>query len=73
MTTRRAFLCTLAGGLLAAPRVARAQPAGKVYRVGWLSPASAENGLSNLDALRTGLRERGYVEGRNFKIGRAHV
>ena len=38
MTTRRAFLGTLAGGLLAAPLAARAQPAGKAYRIGWLSP-----------------------------------
>jgi hypothetical protein len=34
---RRAFLGTLAGGLLAAPLAAEAQPAGKVYRVGVLS------------------------------------
>ena len=31
---RRALLGTLAGGLLAAPLAARAQGAGKVYRVG---------------------------------------
>ncbi len=36
MTTRRAFLGTLAGGLLAAPRAADAQQAGKLYRVGFL-------------------------------------
>jgi len=68
VTTRRAFLGALAGGLLAAPRAARAQPAGKAYRIGWLSPASAANGLPNLDALRAGLRELGYVEGRNVTI-----
>jgi putative ABC transport system substrate-binding protein len=58
---------TLAGGLLA-PLAAQSQPAGKVYRIGWLSPASAANGLPNLDALRAGLRELGYVEGRNITI-----
>jgi ABC-type uncharacterized transport system substrate-binding protein len=68
VTTRRAFLGTLAGGLLAAPLAAQAQPAGKMYRIGWLSPATAANGLPNLDALRAGLRERGYVEGRNLTI-----
>ena len=67
MTTRRAFIGTLAGGLLA-PLAAQSQSAGKVYRIGWLSPASAANGLPNLDALRAGLRERGYVEGRNITI-----
>jgi putative tryptophan/tyrosine transport system substrate-binding protein len=68
VTTRRAFLGTLAGGLLAAPLAAQAQPAGKVYRIGWLSPGTAAGGLPNLDALRAGLRELGYVEGRNFTI-----
>ena len=67
MSTRRAFIGTLAGGLLA-PLAAQSQPAGKVYRIGWLSPASAANGLPNLDALRAGLRELGYVEGRNITI-----
>jgi ABC-type uncharacterized transport system substrate-binding protein len=68
VSTRRAFLGTLAGGLVTAPRAVQAQPAGKVYRIGWLSPATAANGLPNLDALRAGLRERGYVEGRNVTI-----
>ena len=68
MTTRRVFLGALAGGLLAAPVAARAQQTGKVYRIGWLSPASAANGFPNLDALRAGLRELGYVEGRNIAI-----
>jgi putative tryptophan/tyrosine transport system substrate-binding protein len=68
VTTRRAFLGTLAGGLLAAPLAAQAQPAGKVYRIGWLSPGTAAGGLPNLDALRAGLRDLGYVEGRNFTI-----
>ncbi|HSE68104.1 MAG TPA: hypothetical protein VLB12_14045 [Gemmatimonadales bacterium] len=39
--TRRAFLGTLTGGLLAAPRAAEAQQAGKVYRVGYLSAGPA--------------------------------
>ena len=37
-------------------------------RIGWLSPASAADGLPNLEALRAGLRELGYVEGRNITI-----
>ena len=31
---RRAFISGIAGGLLAAPLAAEAQPAGKVYRIG---------------------------------------
>jgi hypothetical protein len=39
MTTRRAFLGTLAGGLLAAPLAAEAQEAGNVPRIGLLTSA----------------------------------
>jgi len=34
---RRAFLGTVAGGLLAAPLAAEAQQAAKVARIGWLA------------------------------------
>jgi putative tryptophan/tyrosine transport system substrate-binding protein len=50
------------------PRAVEAQPAGKVNPIGWLSPASAPDGMPNLYALRNGLREVGYVEGRNITI-----
>jgi putative ABC transport system substrate-binding protein len=60
----------LAVGLTLAPLVAEAQPPGKVYRIGWLSPASASTGASNFDALRNGLSELGYVEGRNVVFER---
>jgi len=38
--------------LFAATLAAEAQSAEKVYRIGWLSPASAITGASNFDALR---------------------
>jgi putative tryptophan/tyrosine transport system substrate-binding protein len=57
----------LALGVLAAP-LAQAQPAGKVYRIGWLSPTTSLAGVSELEALRAGLRELGYIEGRNITI-----
>jgi putative ABC transport system substrate-binding protein len=65
---RRAFIGTLAGGLLAAPLAADAQTAGKVYRIGVLEPTSTALNAANLDAFRQGLRELGYVEGRNMMI-----
>jgi putative ABC transport system substrate-binding protein len=67
---RRAFLGTLAGGLLAAPLAAEAQTAGKVPRVGYLSPGSSSDSarLRRFEAFRQGLRERGYVEGQNIAI-----
>ena len=37
-------------------------------RIGWLSPATANEGKPNLDAFRAGLHERGYVDGRNITI-----
>jgi putative ABC transport system substrate-binding protein len=64
---RRAFIGTVAGGLLAAPLAAEAQ-AGKVYRIGILETIPAAQNAANLAALRKGLRDLGYVEGRNLII-----
>ena len=43
---------------------AQQQPAGKVYRIGFLSQGQPPKAL--LEALQQGLRERGYAEGRNL-------
>src|SRR5438552_1001130 len=63
---RRAFLSTLAGGLLAAPLAAEAQQTGKVYRIGFLGPGPERIYTDPLPSLRAGLRELGYVEGKNI-------
>jgi putative ABC transport system substrate-binding protein len=65
---RRTFIGTLAGGLLAVPLAAEAQPAGKVYRIGMLERTSPATNAANLEAFRRGLRELGYVEGKNLVI-----
>ena len=65
---RRTFVCSVAGGLLVTPLAARAQQAGKVYRIGILEAIPASQNAANLDALRKGLREMGYVEGRNLIV-----
>jgi hypothetical protein len=62
---RRAFITSLAFGALLASRSADAQKARGMHRIGWLSPASAADGLPNLEALRAGLRGLGYVEDQN--------
>src|SRR5882724_5901625 len=64
---RRAFLSAVTAGFLAAPLVAQAQPAAKVARLGVLlfSTPAAE---PNLAALLAGLRDLGYVEGRNIVL-----
>jgi len=69
---RRAFLGTLAGGLLAAPLAAGAQQAGTVYRVGVLSGGSAASG-DPLGWSEDKLRELGYIEGRNLVIERRYA
>jgi putative tryptophan/tyrosine transport system substrate-binding protein len=65
---RRAFITSLAAGAVLASRSADAQKARGLRRIGWLSPASAAEGLPNLEALRAGLRELGYVESQNITI-----
>jgi ABC-type uncharacterized transport system substrate-binding protein len=67
VTTRRAFLGMLAGGLLAAPLAAEAQQAAKVARVGYLSLNRAASPHLT-EVFRQGLRDLGYVEGRNLVI-----
>ena len=66
---RRAFLGTLAGGLLAAPLAAEAQQPANVPRIGWLSIASRTPEVSHLlEAFSQGLRDLGYVEGQSIAI-----
>jgi putative ABC transport system substrate-binding protein len=64
---RREFITLLSGAAAAWPLVARAQQAGKIYRIGflWDSPDAF---LDALEAFRQGLRDLGYVEGRNIVI-----
>jgi putative ABC transport system substrate-binding protein len=68
MMDRRAFLGTLAGGLLAAPLVAEAQQSARIYRLGYLGPGSGSTLPPALDAFRQQLRQLGYVEGQNLTI-----
>jgi putative ABC transport system substrate-binding protein len=62
---RRAFIGTLAGGLLAAPLAAEAQQAAKIARIGYLGRKANSHLLA---AFLQGLRDLGYVEGRNVVI-----
>jgi ABC-type uncharacterized transport system substrate-binding protein len=65
---RRSFLALVPGSLLAAPLAAEAQQAEKVYRIGMLERTSSAINAANLNGFRQGLRELGYVEGKNFII-----
>jgi len=55
-------------GILVTPLAAAAPPAGKVYRIGFLSTNPLPAPV--WDALLDGLRERGYSEGRNLVFER---
>ena len=71
MRDRRAFLGTLTGALLAASLAAEAQQTGKVFRIGILAnlrPRASERGGGLWEAFIEGLRELGYVDGRNIMI-----
>ena len=70
MITRRKLLIAVGAGALAAPLVSFAQQQpGKVYRVGILHAASDSSYASQqVEALRAGLRDLGYVEGKNIVI-----
>jgi putative ABC transport system substrate-binding protein len=69
MTHRRIGpLVTLALGLLMAPLLVEAPPAGKVYRIGYLATTAPPAHL--WEALLDGLRERGYREGWNLVFER---
>ncbi len=51
--------------LVSAPLAVEAQQAAKVYRIGVLETTSVALNAANLEALRQGLRDLGYVEAQN--------
>ncbi len=70
---RRSFVGAFAGSLVIARSLAEAQPATKVYRIGFFLGASGESVASLFGALRDGLRDLGYVEGRNVIYERRYA
>jgi putative ABC transport system substrate-binding protein len=70
MISRRKLLIALGASALTAPLSSFAQQQGKVWRVGFLSQRGRPDSLDseNPGAFRRGMRERGYVEGKNLVI-----
>ena len=64
---RRNFLGVL-GAAVAWPLAARAQQPAKLARIGFLGLGQASAWSSRVEALRTGLRDLGWVEGKNIVI-----
>ena len=68
MITRRAFLGTIFGGILATSRAGETHGQGKVVRIGWLDAGTTPTGAPSraLTPFKQRLVELGYVEGRDF-------
>jgi hypothetical protein len=62
------YIVTLTLSLLAAPLVVEAQPSAPVPRIGLLSILSPAVGQAKAESFRQGLREAGYMEGKNILI-----
>jgi hypothetical protein len=65
---RREFITLLGGAAAAWPFAAKAQQPAKVARVGYLGLGPASATSSRVEALRAGLRDLGWVEGKNIVI-----
>jgi len=69
MNSRFGNILVLATILLTTASLADAQQAAKIPRIGYISgTGSASNPGPYVEALRQGLRDLGYVEGKNFEI-----
>ena len=65
---RRAFLTLTTASLLVPARKAAAQTAAKVHRVGFLGNSTQSLEANLVGPFREGLRERGYIEGRDLIV-----
>ncbi len=65
---RKIIICLLTTALLSTAPLVEAQQTKKVPRIGFLVPGSPSSFSTRIDAFRQGLREQGYVEGKNIFI-----
>ena len=65
---RREFITLLGGAVASWPFTARAQQQAIRPLIGFLSPLSAASAARNVAAFRSGLRDLGYLEGRNATL-----
>jgi putative tryptophan/tyrosine transport system substrate-binding protein len=67
---RRDFIGLLGSTAAAWPLTARAQQAGKVWRIGYLSPGSSSSPSDSHKAFMLGLNDLGYIDGKNARFER---
>src|SRR5438045_6252689 len=65
---RRTCIEIVGGAAVTWPLAARAQPSGKVYRIGFLGVTSQAEYARFVDPLLVGLRQLGYEEGKHIVI-----
>jgi ABC-type uncharacterized transport system substrate-binding protein len=65
---RRRDFVTLLGGAAVLSLPGRAQQSSKMWRIGYLGFGSASSWASEIEALRSGLSDLGYIEGKNLTI-----
>jgi putative tryptophan/tyrosine transport system substrate-binding protein len=67
---RREFIAALGGAAawLLTTRATKAQDAGHMPRVGWISPLASAGNPPEVAGFKQGLRELGYVEGKNIVV-----
>ena len=68
MDRRKTLVVLAASGLFTPLALLAQQPAARTYRIGFLGITSAAAHVTLFDAVRAGLRDLGYVEGRNLVI-----
>ena len=64
---RRDFVSLICGATLV-PRIANAEAADKVWRIGNVFSTTSERGASLAQGLKQSLADRGYVDGRNIVL-----
>src|SRR5438067_9623810 len=64
----RRTICRILAGVPMVLAMAAAGQSPRVLRVAWVSPERAGSSSPNLAAFRAGMRELGYMEGKNLVI-----
>ncbi|MDA9405763.1 ABC transporter substrate-binding protein [Bradyrhizobium sp. CCBAU 45384] len=65
---RRHFVTLVGGAALIWPALSLGQQFARVWKIGYLGFGEASSWTSEVEAFRAGLRDLGYVEGRNLRI-----